>query len=543
MICSWSDGYNISELLKYRIITNSLFVLLIQICILILLLINKSFAQPTIQWQYSYGGSSDDVIESVEYTKNGGFVVAGYTLSNNGTVTTNYGGEDFWILKLDSLGINDWEHNYGGTNGDFAKSINQTSDGGYIVAGCTFSNDSNVSGNHGARDGWIIKLDSVGNIQWSKCLGGTDWDRINDIKQTLDGGYILAGDTKSNDGDVSGNHGASDFWVLKLDSSGGFVWKECLGGTGDEWAMSVSQSIDSGYVLVGFTNSNDGDIIAGTNHGYDDFWIVKLNSLGAIIWQKCFGGTNNEWAESVKQTTDGGYIVSGWTSSNNGNVSGNHGIAEDYWIIKLNANGNLIWQKCLGGSNYDNAYSINLTNDGGYLIAGYTNSTDGDVFGNHSGGDCWIVKLDSVGLLKWQKCLGGTNWDFAVSVQQTSDGGIIVGANSSSSDGDLTFNNGNLDYWLIKLSNISGYFEEPYPTPCIVVYPNPSNSVFKIINTCNGFSNLVTIYDIYGRVIFKQLINNNVENEINLNQVKPGPYLLNIENNELSVQMKIIVAY
>ncbi len=200
--------------------------------------------------------------------------------------------------------------------------------------GGTFSNDGDVSGNHGIVDSWIVKLNSSGDIIWQKCFGGTDDDVAFSIQQTSDGGFIVAGYTSSNDGDVSGNHGGGDYWVVKLDSSGTIQWQKCLGGTDNDEAKSIQQTSDGGYIVAGETWSNDGDVSG--NHGNSDYWVVKLNSSGDIEWQKCLGGTVKDIAKTIQQTSDGGFIVAGYTNSNDGDVSGIHGDYYDFWVVKLN---------------------------------------------------------------------------------------------------------------------------------------------------------------------------------------------------------------
>jgi hypothetical protein len=291
-------------------------------------------------------------------------------------------------------------------------------------------------------------------ITWRKCLGGSDWDAVIPIQQTSDGGDIVAGVTSSNNGDVSGNHGAYDFWVVKLSSTGSLQWQKCLGGSGSDDAASIQQTSDGGYIVAGSTRSNDGDVsgnhdVSG-NYGESDFWVVKLSSTGSLQWQKCFGGSNWDHAASIQQTSDGGYIVAGSTGSSDGDVSGKHA-GFDFWVVKLSSTGSLQWQKCLGGSGSDLAASIQQTSDGGYIVAGITSSNNGDVSGNHGAEDFWVVKLSSTGSLQWQKCFGGSNWDRAYSIQQTSDGGYIVAGMTESNNGDVSGNHGESDIWVVKL--------------------------------------------------------------------------------------------
>jgi len=185
---------------------------------------------PAIEWQKSLGGIIDDVAYCVQQTSDGGYIVGGYAVSNNGDVSLNHGNNDYWIVKLDASANITWQKCLGGSNVDKGYSVEQTSDGGYIVAGESLSIDGNVTGNHGSYDCWIVKLDANGNIMWQKSLGGTLHDSGNSIQQTKDGGFILAGFSYSNDGDVTGNHGNRDFWIVKLDSAGNITWQKSLGG-------------------------------------------------------------------------------------------------------------------------------------------------------------------------------------------------------------------------------------------------------------------------------------------------------------------------
>ena len=251
-------------------------------------------------------------------------MVAGVSNSNDGDVTGNNGSGDYWVVKIDSIGNIQWEKSLGGTGADEAKSVRHTSDGGYVVSGYSNSNDGDVSGNHGSWDYWVVKLDSSGNLQWQKALGGTGSDFAYYAQQTTDGGFIVTGHSSSNDGDISGNHGGDDFWLVKLDGNGNLQWQKALGGTGNEISNYVQQTLDGGYITAGWSNSNDGDVSGG--NGSSDFWVVKVDGNGDIQWQNCFGGTNIEMALSVIQTTDGGYAVIGLSGSNNGDVSGNHGM-------------------------------------------------------------------------------------------------------------------------------------------------------------------------------------------------------------------------
>ncbi|MEO8087477.1 MAG: T9SS type A sorting domain-containing protein [Bacteroidota bacterium] len=347
---------------------------------------------PSIQWQKRYGGSlGENFIDGIN-TRDGGFIFAGGSRSNDGEVNGNYGNVDVWVVKVDNAGNIQWENNYGGSNIELAEAIDQTKDGGYIIAGNTQSNDFDVTGYHGNVDYWIIKIDSTGNLIWQKCLGGSSYETSSSVHQTNDGGYIVGGVTLSNDGDVSGLHnnlGNFDFWVVKLDSMGNLQWQHCFGSDSPEEHCKVVISKDNKYVASGFSSGmNNGDVNC-FQHGGGDYWVVKLDTNGIILSQNCFGGSMGEIGYAIDTTFGSGFIIAGASNSSDGDVTGVHGInpyRPDYWIVKTDSSLNLQWEKCLGGGEIDVPSQIQQTNDSGYIVTGYTESNDGDVTGNHSFG-------------------------------------------------------------------------------------------------------------------------------------------------------------
>ncbi len=401
-----------------------------------------------VEWQRAHGGYHLDEAYSIQQTRDGGYIVAGEAISESGEVKGNHGGGDGWVIKLDEKGCIEWSRALGGSEVDDVRSVQQTRDGGFILAVYTRSNDGDVSGNHGDADFWIVKLDSKGKIQWQRTLGGSGCDVISTVKQTEDGGYIAVGTTESNDGDVSSSHGGPDIWVVKLDGNGKVQWEKTLGGSGRDEGYTIMPSGDEGCIVVGWTASSDGDLAGGK--GGSGLWIVKLDKRGNIEWQRLVK-TFISTVYSIEQTRDGGYILAGhrWSYNNLFDIQG------DFWVAKLDSKGNFQWERTFGGSAEDIAYWVDQTRDGGYIVAGYTSSNDGDVSENHGYADAWIIKLDSEGYLEWEKSFGGKYGDIAYSIQETADGGYIFAGyteSEGSEPGSCGEFHGYRDFWIVKLA-------------------------------------------------------------------------------------------
>ncbi|MCX6824873.1 MAG: T9SS type A sorting domain-containing protein [candidate division SR1 bacterium] len=423
---------------------------------------------PSIEWQKSLGSTALENAFCIQQTSDGGYIVVGNSSNTaDGYVTMRHGGSDYWIVRLTSLGDTLWQKSYGGSNNEVANAVQQTSDGGYIVAGWSNSNNFNVSTPRpGAEDYWIVKLDPSGTILWEKSLGGTNNERATAIQQTSDGGYIVAGYSLSNDVNVSGHIGSEDYWIVKLSSLGIIQYQRSMGGTSSDKATSIQQTSDGGYIVAGWSSSTDINITAHHGTSLEDYWIVKLNpSLDTIQHQRSIGGTGSDNAYFIQQTSDGGYIVAGSSNSDSILSDRKHPIPSggtDYWVVKLNPSLDTIqWEKSLGGSGSDNARSIKQTSDGGYILVGYSASID-SIVGNRkhpipSGGtDYWVIKLDNAGIIQWEKSLGGTSSDQALSGQETSDGGYIIAGHSASSGGQVSGHHGtsggtSFDFWIVKL--------------------------------------------------------------------------------------------
>jgi hypothetical protein len=401
---------------------------------------------PEIELQGSNGGPFDDIAYSARYEVDASNnYIGGVVGSFNSSPSSGNG----IIVLMSNETLVSASAPYAGVDVAVARSIELTGDGAYIIAG------DSTTGNHGGSDFWVGKVayNPLVSYEWEISLGGSGYDRANALRLTADGGCIVVGESWSADVEVSAPHGGADAWVVKLDSAGGFAWEKSLGGSGDDEAYSVQQTSDGGYIIAGGTRSSDDDVIGGS-HGDWDAWVVKLDAAGNILWQKPLGGSSWDYAYSIVQTSDG-YIVAGASASNDGDVTGNHG-GRDAWVVKLNTAGGIVWQKSLGGSNEDRAYSILQTADGYYIAAGVSASGDGDVTGNHGGEDCWVVKLDASGSIVWQKSFGGSGNDGARFIQQVTSDRYIMAGYSGTADGDVTSNSGGSDFWVVLLKEGSG---------------------------------------------------------------------------------------
>jgi hypothetical protein len=370
---------------------------------------------PSPSFCKAIGGANHDVGKSLIQTSDGGYAIAGHTKSFGA------GDYDVYVVKLDAKGNLQWTKTIGGTKDDRGASLIQTSDGGYAIAGSTKSFGA------GDWDFYVVKLDAKGNLQWTKTIGGSGGEIGTSLIQTSDGGYAIAGFT------TSFGAGSGDVYVVKLDANGNLQWTKTIGGPGDEAGFSLIQTSDGGYAIAGGTRS--------FGAGGTDVYVVKLDANGNLQWTKTIGGKGWDEGFSLIQTSDGGYAIAGETTS-----FGTELLDLDVYFVKLDANGNLQWTKTISGPKIEAGSSLIQTSDGGYAIVGHTESfsegeTDVDVVKR----DVYVVKLDVNGNLQWTKTISGKNADGGSSIIQTSDGGYaIAGATTS-------FGAGEADVYLVKL--------------------------------------------------------------------------------------------
>ena len=425
---------------------------------------SKDTNTPTVQksaveidYVKTLGGSKNESAQAVTKTTDGGYAILGYTQSRDGDVTNKSNESyDYWLLKYDTENQLQWQKTYGGSDADRGVDLVQTSDGGYALIGKSKSNDLDVSANAGFDDFWITKLTETGAISWEKTYGFAGSDTPNSIIQTSDNGFLLSGvlDVSASNGQgdrhsaVNQRHAGGDYWVIKLNASGERQWSNYYGGSFTDTAYDAIQTDDGGYIIVGSSDSDDIDI-SNTNGGYD-FWVIKISNTGSLLWGNSFGGSEIDEARAISQTYDGNYIIVGDTRSDDLDVSQTNGAA-DLWVIKITPEGTLLWEKTIGGTSFDVGRSISKTQDNGFLIAGSSRSTDGNLSVNVGQNDAWVLKIDGGGNLEWQKSIGGSETDFFNDVVELNDQTIVAVGDTNSSNEDVFENNGFTDLLILKL--------------------------------------------------------------------------------------------
>ncbi|WP_422572929.1 hypothetical protein [Methanothrix sp.] len=382
---------------------------------------------PEEEWNRTYGGSSDDVGTYGQQTKDGGYIITGYTSSYGADapfswlIKVQHRG-DLWLIKTDAKGHKEWDRTYGGLGKDLGFFVQQTKDEGYIIVGGKKS--FWIVGNY---DLWIIKTDAKGNVLWDRTFGGSGEDLGFSVQQTNDDGYIIAGYTSFTNGKKA--------WIIEIDSQGN-KQLDMATGRADSEAASIGLTKDGGYIIAGYTPSS--------GSGKEDVWLIKTNSKLHWDWLKTFGGPSRDLGLSVQETEDGGYIIAGLTESFGAGKG-------DVWLIKTDPKGDKEWDRTFGGSNFDSGASVQQTRDGGYIITGYNTITTDNVrsysrlFNSANIGRVWLIKTDSKGIELWTEAFGGTRNDWGNSVQETRDGGYIITGVTES------YGAGKEDVWLIKV--------------------------------------------------------------------------------------------
>lgn len=536
--------------------------------LLLFLIINFSFSiinyckgqNPLVkQWDKRFGGTDYEWFNSIQQTIDGGFILGGYSFSrisgdktqDNWDTTTQTA--DYWVVKIDSIGIKQWDKVFGGEDDDRLTIVQQTKDGGYIFGGYSLSP---ISGDktQGSQDTsllinqrgdyWIVKTDMLGNKQWDKRFGGANCEELYSLQQTADGGYILGGYSFSDSsGDktqnIWGGNGDWDYWIVKTDSLGNKQWDKDFGGTSSDELYSVQQTSDNGFILGGRSYSGIGGNKTQPGWGSFDYWIVKTDSIGNKQWDRDYGGTGYDYLYSILQTVDDGYILGGLSASG---ISGDKTQATwgntDYWMIKTDSIGNKQWDKDFGGTYIDEGYNIIKTNDNGFLISGDSySSMGGNKTENNLGTEqAWMVKTDSLGNLQWDKTIFTSGHDESGLAIQTKDGCYVIQARTLAGMGGYKTQSswGSSDYWIVKFcdSTLSTNVTALYEGEKFAVYPNPFTSEISFtIQQQNITQVSFIIKNVLGQTVFTKQENNLnsiYTKTVDLSFLSKGIYFLDI---------------
>lgn len=407
-----------------------------------------------VQKVVTLGGSKNESAQSIVATPDGGYAVLGFTQSMDGDVLSKTDNSyDFWLLKFDADGEQEWQKVYGGIDDDRGQDVITTTDGGYAITGSSKSSDGDVSENAGLNDFWVVKINDLGIIEWETSLGHSGTDKCFSILQTQDNGFLLSGvldvTASEGEGNISSSnqrHAGGDYWVLKLGSMGTLEWSQYYGGTFTDTAYAATETQTGDFLIVGSSDSEDVDI--SNNKGSYDFWVLKLSSSGNMLWEKSFGGSEIDQARDIIATDDGNFLIVGDSRSQNSDLNNNYG-ASDIWVVKINPEGELLWEASFGGSNFDGVQAIYPADNNGFIIAGNSRSSDIDLIENKGQNDAWFFKINAQGVMQWQTSLGGSNIDILMDAITLEDGSVICVGNSDSNDFDIIQNQGFTDLLLI----------------------------------------------------------------------------------------------
>lgn len=415
----------------------------------------------------SFGGSLEEKITSVVKTNDGGMLILGYTNSDNGDINKLFSQTDIWLTKIDVNGNKVWSKTIGGSLNDYGSSIIATNDGNFAIAGYSASKDGDIPGNVGLHDFFISKINGNGEKIWSKNYGFSGHDHAHKIIQTKDGGYFVAGfaeysgiqgsggDQDNGSGHGIGHrgtatlHGSGEYLGVKLDANGEFQWFRYYGGTQNDRISDVIQSNDGGYVMVGYSESDNFDIT--DNKGSYDYWVVKIQENGMLDWKHNFGGSGIDQAFGVTNTGNNSFLIVGKSNSTDKDIKNPIG-GFDAWVIHLDHHGELIWEKSFGGTEFDTATTIKKLANGNFGIVGNSRSSfDGKP--NNGQNDFWMFEIDNKpnSNIYWQKTFGGAKIDDATDFFQTTNNEIVIVGESQSNDHDVPENKGSNDLWMIKL--------------------------------------------------------------------------------------------
>ncbi|KQO27273.1 hypothetical protein ASF10_23310 [Flavobacterium sp. Leaf82] len=530
-----------------------------------------------ILWEKSYGGTHADYLFDAQPTADYGFILAGSSLSDKtgNKDDANHGDLDYWIWKMNEKGDLDWQKSIGGSGFDLLQSIKNTRDGGFILAGTSSSGTSfqKKEDCKGITDFWVIKLDASGEEQWQRTIGGSGQDELLCAFQTKDGGYILGGSSSSSPSVISNikpngksitttkadlfnksekSRGNMDYWIVKLDKQGDIEWQKTYGGQYVDVLRSMEQTTDNGYILAGYSNSPVSGDKTENNKGFGDYWIIKITDTGEIEWQNSYGAEGDDQPYVIHQTIDGGYIAGGNSNSKNAltTMGGIVGNGTDYWVLKLDHYGGILWSKTYDFGKVDILTSLVVNKDESYLLGGYAQSESKrpregivakamNMVNKEKDGinDYIALKIDSKGEEIWSKTVGSGGEDILRKLVETRDGGyLMAGTSNSSASKDKNGSIGGNDFWVVKLKDKE---KVEKVKSSIEAIPNPATTYTNVIIGYDFKEGTATLVDMTGRILQEFDIDNRTV-PVNLSRYSEGIYIINIRTDVKTESVKVI---
>lgn len=503
------------------------------------------FAQkPYIDWSKTYGGQADDRLKDLIQLEDGSLVAVGFAVSSDGDVQQNQGGKDIWVVKMDATGELLWERTFGGSADEEANAVTVTEDGGLWIVGWTLSTDGSMDARYGVNDVFFLKLSSDGTLQRAITTGGNQTEDFKDIIKLTNNRYIIVGYSASDNFEDATNAGKNDIWAIMVNDTCGIVWLKNYGGSGNDICnAAVFDSEKEEIILVGSTASTDGDV--SIKDGGKDFWVLRLNMEGELLQETTFGGSSADVATDVCLAEDGGLVIIGESLSRDGQVTDNQGNG-DIWVIRLDTQHQLVWEQTLGSENFETAYHILPTNDGNFLSIGATFSASIDNTFN----DLFLHQLDGeTGEVIWEIVAGGSEDDFALSAVQNSEGHFILAGYTDSKDGDvigdgLKQKHGAHDAWILQLHNTLTTTRELISEPLVNISPTYTNNFIQISsNTKYNFPLKFNIYTAMGQLLFSKkakCFSTDCATNIDLSELDNGVYLIEVCNGVGCTTQKIV---
>lgn len=420
-------------------------------------------------WQRYFGGSGFDYGKKVILLENGALVVAGELQSNDELGATSHGGTDAVLFQYATQGVRVWEHVIGGSGLDEVSDVIRTRDGGFLLVGASTSADGDVPYNHGRFDAWVVRLSGSGEVIWSKTFGGKGDDRLYTALETSDGRFLIGGESGSMDGDMrSSRYGGLDSWIAKIDVNGSLVWERHYGGNRNEKVNKLFEPAPGNFIAIHSSDSYDGNLKLSL--GAKDVWITGLNDFGEIQWQEQIGGEENDEMHDALLLPDGDLVMAGTTFSTSGYILKQAGLG-DFWLVRLGADRKMKWSRTFGGPKPDGASALAATPDGGFVAVGITKSTSGDIKINQGYFDAFALKINANGDLVWARTLGGAAKDGFTSVTVIPSGGYLVAGSAELPQAGMPMpgHKGASDIWLVNFGEPSLPGTRPYVTPPLLL--------------------------------------------------------------------------